>query len=80
MIGQSEVSLEALFDSFCEVADALDMPQAERAGILGVALVDWPDWCLADQTAERRTELRRRLAYALPLMQTSLENHKAKIQ
>jgi hypothetical protein len=50
------------------------MSVQERAGIVGVAPEDWAGWPDETDTALRRTELERRLRYALPLMQRALDN------
>lgn len=68
------VELSDLISRFLTLADALDMSVHERAGIVGVAPEDWPNWPDENDTDLRRAELVRRLRYALPLMQRSLEN------
>ena len=73
-------SLERLLESFCDVADRLEMPETERAGILGIAMQDWPLWSLAEEPQTRWAELARRLSYALPLMRLALANRSARLQ
>lgn len=71
MVAQDR-SLDDLLAEFTSLADRLDMPDRERAGILGVTLETWPVWSPATQMPERHVEYRRRLEYALPLMRRSL--------
>jgi hypothetical protein len=73
-LGGTHATLNQLLAEFMVLADALDMPDSERAGILGVSLETWPVWSPATQVPERHAEYRRRLAYALPLMRRTLRN------
>ena len=68
------LGLPELIARFLTLANALDMSVQERAGIVGVAPEDWAGWPDETDTALRRTELERRLRYALPLMQRALDN------
>lgn len=64
--------LDDRFADFMDLADKLDMPGAERAGILDVfegELVMGPSALRA-----REAEVLRRLTYAIGLMQRQLQN------
>ncbi len=65
-------TLAHLMADFTRLADALNMPGVERAGILGVSLDAWPHWSPDSVLPERQAEYRRRLEYALPLMRRTL--------
>lgn len=70
-LGQAD-GLAALFGAFMELADRLAMSGMERAGILGIteaSLALGPD-----SLRVREGEARRRLDYAMPLMQRQLTN------
>jgi hypothetical protein len=67
-------SLPDQISHFLRLADALDMPVAERAGILGISEAEWPDWADTADADPRRSSFQRRLTYILPLMQRSLDN------
>jgi len=71
-MAQQTISLDELLGEFRSLADRLDMPDSERAGIMGVSVETWPVWSAAGQGPERLAEYRRRLEYALPLMRRSL--------
>jgi hypothetical protein len=71
MVQQAD-SLDDLVAEFSQLADQLNMPDSERAGIMGVSMEVWPVWSPATQLPDRHAEYRRRLQYALPLMRRSL--------
>ncbi len=66
--------LTDLISHFLRLADELEMPVSERAGILGIGEEEWPSWADTADADPRRASFHRRLAYALPLMQRTLDN------
>ena len=64
--------LDRQYAVFVGLADRMAMPQAERAGILGVAEDDLALGVVA--LRPREAEALRRLIYAIPLMQRQLES------
>lgn len=62
---------------FLSLADALQMPDSERQGILGVDAEDWPAVAAmrADMPEIGTETFRRRLGYILPLMRRAVANN-----
>jgi hypothetical protein len=71
-----EHSLWADLEEFFRLADRLDMPEAERRGILGVSESTWPVVAARaiDAAEIMKPEFRRRLTYVLPLMRSAIAN------
>ena len=73
----SENGMRENLAEFLSLADALQMPDSERQGILGIDAAEWPAVTALDaDVAEIGTEsFRRRLGYILPLMRRAVANN-----